>query len=213
MNKTMSEAAIKQTIRSTEAALKEPSPPKKPTEYERVQKIDLKNPALAGFLSWLVPGCGQLYQGRTAKGILFFLCVVPTFLVGCYFGSDSEFGIARNVYYSWRPGNNRLEFIAQACLGMAALPAGLQAWQLKPAEQAATAPLGSFMAPPQLYKGDTTGIAPTQTEIVVRLHLFYDFGAILTVIAGLMNLLVIFDAVDGPVVYRKDEESAKDVPK
>ena len=209
MNKTMSEAAIKQTIRSTEAALRESSLPKEPTEYERVQNIDLKNPALAGFLSWLIPGCGHLYQGRTAKGILFFFCVVPTFLVGCYFGSDWEVGIARNVYYSWRPGNNRLEFIAQACLGMAALPAGLQAWQLNSGQPA---PLGRFMAPPQLGFGDRTGVAPTQTEIVVRLHLFYDFGAILTVIAGLMNLLVIFDAVDGPVVYRKEEKTAEDAP-
>ena len=202
----MSEAAIRQTIRSTEAALKEPSPPKELTEYDRVQKIDLKNPLLAGVLSWLVPGWGQFYQGRTTKGILFFLCVVPTFLVGCYLGSDSEVGIARNVYYSWRPDNNRLEFIAQACLGMAALPAGLQAWQLNSGQPA---PLGRFMAPP-LHEIDRTGVAPTQTNIVKRLHYYYDFGTILTVIAGLMNLLVIFDAVDGPVVYRKDEEAAED---
>ena len=64
------------------------------------------------------------------------------------------------------------------------------------------------MAPPKLDPHDQTGVGPTQTEIVTRLHVYYDFGAILTVIAGLMNLLVIFDVVDGPVVYRKEEESA-----
>ena len=174
-----------------------------PTEYERVQRLDLKNPVWAGFLSWLVPGWGQIYQRRTAKGILFFFCVVPTFLVGCYFGSDSEVGIARNVYYSWRPGNRRIEFIAQACLGMAAIPAGLQAVQLNSGQQP---PLGKFMAPPKLDRFEKTGVAPTQTDIVTRLHYCYDFGTILTVIAGLMNLLVIFDAVDGPVVYRKEPE-------
>ena len=178
---------------------KETSPITELTEYERAQQIDLKNPVLAGFLSWLIPGWGQFYQGRMVKGTLFFLCIVPTFLVGCYLGSDSKVGIARNVYYSWRPGNNRLEFIAQASLGMAAIPAGLQAWQLNSGH---AAPLGRFMAPPQLHDNDRTGVAPTQTEIMIRLHLYHDFGAILTVIAALMNLLVIFDAVDGPSVNR-----------
>ena len=35
--------------------------------------IDLKNPALAAVLSWLVPGLGQLYQGRTLKAVLFMV--------------------------------------------------------------------------------------------------------------------------------------------
>ena len=30
---------------------------------------------LAAFLSYLFPGLGQIYQGRIAKGILFFVCV------------------------------------------------------------------------------------------------------------------------------------------
>ena len=203
----MSEAAIRQTVRSTEAALRDSSSSAELTEYERVRRIDLKNPVLAAVLSWLVPGWGQLYQGRTAKGILFFFCVVPTLLVGCYFGSDSEVGIARNVYYSKRHGNWRLEFIAQACIGVVAIPAGIQAMQLNSGQPP---PFGSFMAPPQLEHGDRTGVAPTQTEIVTRLHFYYDFGAILTVIAGLMNLLVLFDAADGPIVYRKEEEAVKE---
>ena len=188
----MSEVAPQITSPTTELA-----------EYERVQKIDLKNPALAGFYSWLIPGWGQIYQGRTTKGILFFLCVVPTFVFGCYLGSDAEVGVARNVYYSWRPGNLRIEFLAQACIGSAAIPAGFQAMRLNSGHQP---PLGRFMAPPQLERGDRTGVAPTQTDIMKRLHFYYDFGAVLTVIAGLMNLLVIFDAVDGPAVYRKEEK-------
>ncbi len=211
----MSDAAVKQTVLSTEAALKSSSnnnpPPLEPSEYERVQTIDLKNPIWAGFLSWLIPGWGHLYQGRTAKGILFFLCVVPTFILGAYFGSGSETGIARNVYYSWRSQNWRLEFIPQACLGMAAIPAGLQAMRVN----AGNPPLfGSFMAPPQLDPMDRLGVPPTQTEIVTKLSFYYDFGTILTMIAGLMNLLVIFDAIDGPVVYREktEEENEKEEP-
>ena len=36
-------------------------------------EIDLKEPWLAALLAWLVPGLGHIYQGRTGKGILFFV--------------------------------------------------------------------------------------------------------------------------------------------
>ena len=49
-----------------------------PVELE----IDLKDPRLAAFLAWLVPGLGHFYQGRTAKGVLFFVCILGTFLYG-----------------------------------------------------------------------------------------------------------------------------------
>ena len=32
-------------------------------------RIELRNPFLAAVLSWLVPGLGQIYQGRTFKGV------------------------------------------------------------------------------------------------------------------------------------------------
>ena len=35
------------------------------------QKVMLKDPALAALLAWLVPGLGHVFQGRTAKGVLF----------------------------------------------------------------------------------------------------------------------------------------------
>jgi hypothetical protein len=166
-------------------------------EYESVKQINLKNPLTAGILSWLVPGLGHYYQGRTAKAALFFLCIVPTFIIGCALGSSSEAGIARDVYYSWRLQDQRLFFIPQAFLGMAAIPAGLQAFQLN---NGGSPPLGSFMAPPQLRPNDPTGAAPTLDQIAFDLHFFFELGTYLTVIAGLMNLLVIFDAVDGPMV-------------
>src|SRR3989304_2264410 len=48
--------------------------------------IDLKDPRLAAFLAWLVPGLGHLYQGRRGKGVLFFVCIVGTFVYGLYVG-------------------------------------------------------------------------------------------------------------------------------
>ncbi|MDR0335894.1 MAG: hypothetical protein LBI18_02275 [Planctomycetaceae bacterium] len=179
-----------------------------PSEYEQVKAIDLKNPFIAGILTWFMPGLGHYYQGRMTKAILFFFCVVPTFWVGCVLGSGVDTGFARNVYYSWRFQDKRLFFIPQVCLGMAAIPAGWQAIRVNSGRP----PLfGRFMAPPQLEKGDPTGVPPTLQEIVEKRHFFFELGTYITVIAGLMNLLVLFDAIDGPLVYRpeKKEEEEK----
>src|SRR5713226_691076 len=41
---------------------------------------------LAGFLSYLIPGLGQIYQGRVAKGALFMVCLYGLFFYGMYLG-------------------------------------------------------------------------------------------------------------------------------
>ena len=64
------------------------------------------------------------------------------------------------------------------------------------------------MAPPQLDRGDQSGIPPVRNKIRQQLPHF-ELGTYLTVIAGLMNLLVIFDAVDGPFVGRRKQEDTK----
>src|SRR5437667_4081701 len=46
----------------------------------------------AAFLSYLVPGLGQIYQGRVAKGILFLVCVYGLFFYGMALGKS------KNVY-------------------------------------------------------------------------------------------------------------------
>lgn len=173
------------------------------SEYDRARSIDLKNPIIAAILTWLIPGWGHLYQGRTAKAVLFFLCIVPTFVIGCMLGSSPETGPARNVYYSWRSQDQRWWFIPQACLGMAAIPAGIQAMQAGSGQPPV---FGRFMAPPKLDQNDPTGVAPTQAAILFHLHYFFELGTYLTIIAGLMNLLAIFDALDGPLVYKQEEE-------
>src|SRR4029079_5553502 len=43
--------------------------------------------ALAGILSFLVPGLGQMYQGRFGKGLLFFVCLLSLFHVGQAMGN------------------------------------------------------------------------------------------------------------------------------
>jgi len=156
---------------------------------------------MAGFLAWLLPGLGHYYQRRYSKAIIFFLCIVPTFIVGCALASSSETGIARNVYWSWRQGDMRFWWLAQAPLGLAAIPSWTQAWQVNAGVQPM---FGKFMAPPQRIPNDQRGVSPTIDEIRRKLP-HYELGNYLVVIAGLMNLLVIFDAVDGPFAGRRKE--------
>lgn len=163
--------------------------------------IDLRNPIIAGMLAWCVPGLGHYYQRRYHKALLFFLCIMPTFIAGCALASSREVGVARNVYWSWRQADWRLWWLAQAPLGIAAVPSGIQAWQINSGQ---TPMFGKFMAPPRLDRGDKWGIPPVRNEIRQKIP-HYELATYLTVIAGLMNLLVIFDAVDGPFVGRREQ--------
>jgi len=174
-----------------------------PFESEPVP-IDLRNPYMAGFLAWLMPGLGHFYQRRYHKALIFFLCIMPMFCVGCALASGPEVGIARNIYWSWRwkAGDMRLWWLAQAPLGAVVLPSCLQAWQINSGQPPM---FGQFMAPPQLHPGDRSGVPPVLDEVRRKLP-HYELGNYLVVIAGLMNLLVIFDAADGPFLGRRKTE-------
>src|SRR5207244_4170491 len=100
---------------------------------------------LAAFLSYLFPGLGQIYQGRIAKGVLFFVCIYGLFFYGMYLGSGSRevngepYALHSNVYLpdmADRPGlnpfglprtlanlYNRPQFAGQFWIGVAAWPA------------------------------------------------------------------------------------------
>ena len=49
--------------------------------------IDLGRPAIAALLSWLVPGLGQILQGRTLKGGLFMGSLMATLVIGLWLGA------------------------------------------------------------------------------------------------------------------------------
>ena len=100
--------------------------------------VRLRNPAIAALLGWLVPGVGHLYQGRIAKGILFLVTILTTFFYGLYLGDGKV------VYASWRPGDTRWAYVCQVGVGLAALPALIQANRARDGEPA------GFMGPPEL---------------------------------------------------------------
>jgi hypothetical protein len=161
------------------------------------ESIDLKDPIMAAALGWLVPGLGHLYQGRTAKGLLFMVCILSTFIFGL---SISE---GRAVYASWTEWDRRLPYLCQVGVGLPALPALVQTYRVRSGK----APLfGGIMAPP------TT---PQElNEWYRELHRYFELGTVYTMIAGLLNVLAIYDAFGGPVqlVDQRDKKKPDDEP-
>ncbi len=199
--------------------------------------IDLRNPAVAAALSWLVPGLGQIYQRRVFKGLVFMAALMGTLLAGVWMGDG------RVVYASWRPAEKRWALLGQAGIGCAVLPAMLQA---RLVNGAAGQPLANlpWFAPP-LVRGQTVSEAYAQRLAAVdrdvssddfrrqaggglryeprqpggqlslwhqRLGRFFDIGTLYTLLAGLLNLLVIYDAWAGPMRAAADDEAATETP-
>lgn len=183
-------------------------------------QIDLKNAALAGLLSWLIPGAGQLYQRRTAKGLLFMVCVLSTFFYGLFIGGGKV------VYASNRAEDRRLPYLCQVCVGLPALPALVQMVRMHQSEP--KAPLwGGFMAPPilpgqvvprgLLAEGDGEPMSERFERSNIdeladwhyRLNRFFDLGTVYTMIAGLLNVLVVYDAACGPLVPEAKKAKAE----
>jgi hypothetical protein len=176
--------------------------------------VELRNPWLAGLLAWLVPGLGHWYQGRRAKAIIYAAAIWPILLAGLWMGSYWEATpngdsarrllVARNVYWSWRPGDKRLYFVPQAAVGAVAIPAYLQARDLKDGSGSV---MSTAFAPPRIPgEAATRPNQPSSDEIAANLHSWLDVGTLFTVVAGLLNLLAIFDAAGGPIKPSEEEE-------
>lgn len=176
--------------------------------------IELKDPGLAALLAWLIPGLGHLYQGRTAKAVIYFVSIMGIFWYGVYLGGSSELGWGRVVYASWRPGDRRLPYLCQLGAGLPALPALVQANRVRNGKQ----PLfGGFMAPPamgghfdQFGEARRDGEQPTVHELHKKLHRYFELGTVYTMIAGLLNILAIYDAWGGPVILEEDRRREDD---
>lgn len=181
---------------------------------------------LAAFLTYLIPGLGQVKQGRIGKGILYFVCLYGLFFYGMYLGQFKNVWLpkADNLPEVKLPVLNqplaglpkdlsyRKEFLAQFWIGAAAWPAVIQWTSTKPLppsgaddgqwEGDAVPVLGRYMQTPSEHalnelqsNGDTT----------------WDLGWVFTVIAGVLNVLAIYDALAGPLV--RDDMNPDGTPK
>lgn len=161
-----------------------------------VETIDLKDPLVAAVLAWFVPGLGHLYQRRTAKGVLFMVCILSTFFYGLFL-SDG-----RAVYASWTDWDRRLPYLCQIGAGLPALPALVQTYLVRSGK----APLaGGIMAPPATLA--------ELNDWHRQLHRYFELGTVYTMIAGLLNILAIYDAWGGPVqLVVEDDKKRRDDP-
>lgn len=108
-------------------------------------------PALAALLGWILPGLGQLYVGQGLKATLFFVAIVPTFLLGWVLTDFT--GVDPSAY--------TLDFVGQAFLG-----------------------------------GPTLGaVALASGHVLDAMPPFIEVGRLYLLVAGLLNLVAVCDAV------------------
>ena len=191
------------------------------SESQSAERLALKNRFLALLLSWLFPGAGHLYQGRYLKAFLFAVSIwsllISGLIMGSYRAPLEEGGaphlfFARDVYCSWRAGDKRLYFIPQSFIGAIALPAYFQA---KNPTDATESFWSTAFAPPRLSGDENRGRQPSGDELIQRLGGWFDLGSLYTLVAGLLNLMAIFDAVAGPApaTVESNEEETKEEKK
>ncbi len=56
-------------------------------------------PAVAATATFLVPGAGQLLQGRRGRGLLIFVSLVGLFVIGCVLAEGANLDRERHFYY------------------------------------------------------------------------------------------------------------------
>ena len=185
--------------------------------------VNLKDQYWAAFLAWLVPGAGHIYQGRYAKGMLFMVCILSTFLFGLGLGRG------RCVYATDSTGKLNYYYIAQFGAGLPALPAVVQSiktsggndpfFELCERFPADYENVGmrfhkvdrtqedisrertlkdGLMAPPAgpIYEAEPDTLAMWHFDYK---HMF-EIGVLYTLVAGLLNLLAVYDAFCGPAI-------------
>ena len=194
--------------------------------------VNLGNPYLAAALAWLVPGLGHFYQRRIPKGLLFMVCVLSTYFVGLGLGHGRVvYASYRPNDFRWQYP------VFQVHCGIVALPALVQAYKTQdgddpyyvlcerypedyneqalrfkqidqdnpPAVMPERTLKDGFMAPPP-------GVAdPANQDVLGRWHFdykhFYELGTLYTMVAGILNLLAVYDAFCGPAILTADQRN------
>ena len=203
-----------------------------PPAFDRPD-IDLRDANLAALLAWLIPGAGHIYQGRYGKGALFMICILGTFLYGLTLGGNRvvyaswkendrrwqyvcQFGVGLSSfpaviqYFKTKNGDEPYFQIAKR---YPAQYPGREFEILTPEEIAEYdekdfGPLliDGFMAPP------AGGLNPNSMDVLGMWHKEFnkkfEMGTLFTVVAGLLNILAIYDAYAGPA-YEDPENKKK----
>jgi hypothetical protein len=165
-------------------------------------EVDLRQPGVAAFWAWFWPGAGHFYQRRYGKGVLFMVCILGTY----FFGLSLSDGHA--VYASWEKHDKRWQYICQLGVGLPALPALLQYHRVKNGQKRLW---NGRMAPP------SQPVRPEQRDELAgwheQYHSFFELGMLYTMVAGLLNVLAIYDAFAGPAAPPPEEETEEEEKK
>lgn len=132
-----------------------------------------KKPEIAGALAWLIPGAGHFYAGHKIKGVLAFVLLGGLFLAGVV-RSRGECVSLR------KPDGHQFAFMAQIGAGLPTLAALAYDAEKIP------------------------GLTPGYKTILRSDHEEYshqvprsETGLLFTMIAGLLNILLVWDALSG----------------
>jgi hypothetical protein len=184
---------------------------------------------LAGVLSYLIPGLGQVYQGRVSKGVFFMATLLGLFFAG------QALGEWRNVYLpnadgpnaihndpsSWKiPGfarpfanvfRHRWQYAGQFWIGVAAWPALWQYCNLPVPAEETNEFLHHFQRGPHHLRHEKRYEETAMQKFIRERDKTPDVAWVYTVIAGVLNILVIYDAFAGPA-YGKPAGGEKKEP-
>lgn len=168
---------------------------------------------LAALLSYLVPGLGQIYEGRVAKGVLFLVCLYGLFFYGMFLSCGTavledgkKYTLTSNVYLPDSAGENnpwglpklvanlynRPQFAGQFWMGVAAWPAIAQYLSYDKSDEEGHGIFGNF---------ERTPSEKVVNDLQRNGDKRWDLAWVYTVIAGVLNVLVIYDAYAGPLFH------------
>ncbi len=198
--------------------------------------VDLRDPKIAALLAWVWPGAGHFYQRRFTKGFLFMVCILGTFFYGLGIGRGRVvYASFRDNDFRWQyvcqAGVGSPSFLAMVqsfkvkndgdpfFVLVERYPAGytvngeLREFEIIPRDQVDNfngKPIkDGLMAPPKgpVYLEDNDVLGMWHSEMR---HMF-DLGTLFTVVAGILNILAVYDAFAGPAIAKpkkKQEQSS-----
>ena len=213
------------------------SPADKSLRDASLPKVDLRDPWVATFLAWLVPGLGHLYQRRIGKGLLYMITILGIFSYGMWLGKGHVvYAAAVDPIGNFGKFKERWHYVCQAGIGLPAMTALIQTWRVERGRP----PLGDFQRPPygvaeaQLRWGNTPEArakfdelrkAPDASGNLVlhegelqlwqhELAFKWEVATVYTMMAGLLNVLAICDARWGPLFHigQQDPNPQPDAP-
>jgi hypothetical protein len=199
-------------------------------------EIELREPHVAALLAWLVPGAGHLYQRRYAKGALFMICILSIFIYGLALGGGRCVYASTGQDFRWqyffqigagavtfpalvqnavtKDGSDPFFVLCERYPGKDQLPHALKdkEFEIIGPDDAYEGPTykDGFMAPPPgPLSQDSEGL-----DVLAMWHRdmkqMFDVGTLFTIVAGLLNMLVVYDAYAGPMIISPSEKKRRE---